>query len=367
MRTIPWAEPQIAGKEIEYVVEALQSTWISGGQFVERLENNLAVDFGMEHAISCSNGTAAIQMTYLALDLHPGDEVIIPGFGYLAAANVAVAMGLIPKFVDVDPNTWCIDTKLVEAQINEKTAALVALHTYGGMCSMSELLAATGHRGVPVIEDAAEAFGTTLDGHAAGSMGLVGTFSFQATKTITCGEGGLAVTNNPEIAHKMRLHRNHGVGSIKYLHLLPGNNFRLTNVQAAIACAQLERLPDIRIQRERVRDRYMKNLGNSTALTLQRDHVGVRQLPWAVAVRLKPSHYPRGRDQVMEDLQILGVETRPGFQSPSNHSYFPTPMDLPVSEFLSEEILVLPTYPQLTDNSIDRICENLISLSFGDT
>jgi perosamine synthetase len=362
---IPWAKPSLWAREEEYVLEALRSTWISGGPFVERLEKDIAAYLGCKHAVAVANGTAALHLAYLALDLAPGDDIVVPGFSFMAAANIALHLKARPVFCDVDPETWCMRAADVAAVLTGKTRAIVAVHTYGNVCEISALLALARERGIPIIEDAAEAFGSCIAGRPAGSLGNINTFSFHATKTITTGEGGLVATDDDAAAEAMRLYRNHGLRRKRhYWHEVPGHNFRLTNLQAALGCAQLESIERIIAERRRVFVHYQQRLSTMPGIALQRLTEGCEPLVWAVAVRLSADVYPQGRDAVIAAMASEGIETRPGFQPPAEMSYF-EPAQLPTSEMLGRWVLSLPTYPMLAGCEIERVCNQLAALGQG--
>jgi perosamine synthetase len=356
---IPWARPHFWGEEQRYVADALTSSWISGGPYVDRLERDFAAICQVRYATSASNGTTALQMAYLALGLRPGDEVVVPGFGFLAAANVAIHMGASPVFCEVDPDTWCMRAQDVVAVLSERTRAIVAVHTYGNMCEMDSILALARERGLPVIEDAAEAFGSRYNGRHAGTLGTVGTYSFQATKTITTGEGGMVVTDDEALTQVMTLYRNHGLRRRgHYWHDVPGYNFRLTNIQAAMGCAQLEQLDAILAERRRVAARYKAHLSALPGIIQQRFPENVDAVVWAIAVRLDPKFYPQGRDQVMDQMSAANIETRPGFYPPTAMQFYDCP-SLPVCEGIAATVISLPSFSTLSDFWIDRICRQL--------
>jgi len=362
---IPWAKPSLQGREEEYVLDALRSTWISGGPFVERFENETAAYLGCKHALAVANGTAALHLAYLALGLAAGDEVVVPGFGFMAAANIALQFKVRPIFCDVDPQTWCMRASDVAAVITRKTRAIVAVHNYGNVCEMSELLALAHERRVPIIEDAAEAFGSRIGGRQAGSLGKLNTFSFHATKTIATGEGGLVTTDDDAAAETMRLYRSHGLRRQRhYWHEVPGHNFRLTNLQAALGCAQLESMDRVIAERQRVFSHYQRRLRNLPGVTLQQFTRGCEPIVWTVAVRLSENSYPQGRDAVITAMASEGIETRPGFQPPAEMSYFEA-TSLPVSETLGKWVLSMPMYPTLAGDEIDRICDQLAAHARG--
>jgi perosamine synthetase len=280
----------------------------------------------------------------------------------MAAANVGLQMGLKPVFADVDPDTWCLDVHSFEHRISPRTRLVVPVHTYGNVCEMPAILDIADEIGIIPIEDAAESFLSTFSGRASGTFGKIGCFSFQATKTVTTGEGGAVVTEDDGIREKMELYRSHGMAQRRYYHLVPGNNFRLTNLQAAMGCAQLEHLPDIRQSRRRVHDGYRSLLEHAAGIQLQTFRKEADPVLWAMAARLDPEAFPQGRDGVIHQLSELGVETRPGFYSPRDMSIYGVVDPLPVSDSLSRQVISLPTYAGLKDDEIERICTLLFSL-----
>lgn len=360
---IPWAKPDFWGNEKAYINDALDTTWISGGSYINKLEDNFKKILNKKFTIAVSNGTTAIHLAFLGLDIKAGDEIIIPGFCYLAAANVALLIGATPIFAEVDKNTWCLDPSDVEKKLTEKTKAIVAVHTYGNVCDMDSLLKIANEKRIPIIEDCAESLFSEYKEQQSGSFGKINTFSFQATKTITTGEGGMVVTDDQEIAKKMMLYRSHGMDRSKmtYWHQLPGHNFRLTNLQAALGVAQLEKSKQIIKERERVYQTYLKFLKNEESIVFQKITKGVNPLIWALAFILDKKYFPGGRDFVMTSLKEKGIETRPGFFSSTvlgiyeNHS-------LPVCEYVSKNTMSVPSFPTLTDEQIKFICKELIKL-----
>jgi len=358
---IPWAKPTLAGREQQYVAEALASTWISGGPFVDRLEQEFGRYCGGKSALAVSNGTTALHVAYLALGIGPGDEVVVPGFAFMAAANVALHVGARPVFAEVDAETWCLGAAEIEKCLSPRTRLIVPVHTYGNVCAMDEILALAGDRRVTVLEDTAEALASRYKGRLAGTMAAIGTFSFHATKTITTGEGGMVVADDRELHDRMCLYRSHGTLRRRYWHEVVGHNFRLTNLQAALGCAQFERLEPMVAERRRVHQAYRKNLSNAAGLTMQRFRADVDPVLWAMAVKLDDAAYPQGRDRVREQLQEDGIETRPGFYAASLMDIYEC-QPLPISEDLSRRVLSLPTFATLTSDEIDFICARLGAL-----
>ena len=362
IQSIPWAQPDFWGLEEQYLVEALHSTWISGGPFVDRFERELATFSGTPCALAVSNGTTAIHLVYLSMGLQPGDEVIIPGFCYLAAANIALQMGIKPVFAEVDPATFCVTAEAIEAVLSPRTKLIVVVHTYGNVCEMDDIMSLSKRKGVPVLEDAAESFASKYKGRQSGAIAQLGIYSFQATKTITTGEGGMVLTDNEDLARKMALYRSHGVLDRRYWHELPGHNFRLTNLQAALGCAQLERLDSIIKERKRIHQTYKVELKDVGGVRLQTFRPEVDPVLWAFAVELDPTFYPQGRDKVIEQLAAVGIETRNGFYAASQLPIYPDCPSLPVCERLANNVISLPTFPSLTDQQIKYICNQFIRM-----
>jgi len=361
---LPWAKPNYWGQEREWVADALSSSWISGGAYLDRLEAEIGPWNGATHALAVNNGTTAIHLAFLAIGLNRGDEVVIPGFAFLAAANVALHMGAVPVFADVDPQTWCVTAEAVERCLSPRTKAVVPVHTYGNACDMEPLMELCRAAGIPVIEDAAEAFGSSYRGRRLGSIGDLGTLSFQATKTITTGEGGMVLTSRDEFVLPMKLYRSHGMRVRRYFHEVAGHNFRLTNMQAALGCAQFACIDDIITARRGMHESYRAALAGIDGITLQHFAPDVDPVLWAFAVTLDAGAFPQGRDAVIDQMSARGIETRNGFCSPAEmgHLYGPV-TNIDTARDLSDRIISLPSYPTLTAAEIEHVCATLISLS----
>jgi perosamine synthetase len=360
--TLPWARPDFWGRERRYVMDALDSTWISGGPYVDRLERELRGFHGSRHCLSASNGTTALHMAYLALGIGRGDEVVVPGFGFQAAANVAIHVGARPVFAEVDPATWCMTAETLERVLSKRTRLVVPVHTYGNLCAMDGIVDLARRRRFAVVEDAAESFGSRWRGRLCGTFGAIGTLSFQATKTISTGEGGAVLTDDQELHDRMWLYRNHGMKQRRYWHEVAGHNFRLTNLQAALGCAQFERLPRIAVARRRMDRLYRRHLSACTGVVQQLFPPEVDAVVWAIAVRLDPQAYPQGRDAVMKQMLAAGIETRPGFFCPSAMTHLYRTPRLPVCEGLSQQIISLPSIPTMAAGDIARVCATLAGL-----
>ena len=359
----PWAKPDFWGNEKDYLIQALESTWISGGTFVDRLESEFALFCGSKYAVSASNGTTSLHLAFVALGIGRDDEVIVPGFCFMAAPNVLLHLGAIPVYADVDPETFCVTAEMIEPLITRKTRAIVPIHPYGNVCEMDEILSLGNRYNIPVIEDAAESFASKYKGKYTGTMGLMGSFSFQAAKTITTGEGGMILTDDESLVKKIALYRSHGLLRKKhYWHDVVGFNFRLTNLQAALGVAQLECTGEIIPQRKRVHEDYKKFLGSEVGISLQRYTNNIDPVLWAIALKLDPKAFPQGRDVVMSQMTEEGIETRPGFYTPSQMPHLYTCPALPNAERIASQIISLPTYASLTSDQIEFISTKLLKL-----
>jgi len=355
---IPYSVPYLVGNEKKYVADSVESTWISGGKYVNKLEEELSNRLATNHTLVVSNGTTALHLAYLGLGIKAGDEVIVPGFAFMAAANLLIHLNAIPVFADVDPDTWCITSESIEAKITNKTKAVVPIHTYGNVCDMETI----SDLDLIIIEDGAEALFSKYQGLNCGTIGDVGTFSMHATKTITTGEGGFVITDDDEVAQLMATMRSHGLPTRgAYNHTLAGHNFRLTNMQAALGCAQLENVDEVISERRRVFDTYKIFLADKDGIKFQQYNSDIDPVVWAVAVALDTKAFPQGRDSVVAQLKEIGIETRPGFVASSRLPYFER-HSVPISESLGDSVISFPTYPSLSDNDIAEICDCLLSV-----
>lgn len=285
MSSIPWARPTLFGNEEALVLDALRSTWISGGPYIERFEQEMAERNNVRNAIAVSNGTTALELALRSLRLTPGDEIIVPAFTFVAAPNMVLALGLTPVYADIDVETFLIDPKEISRLVTTRTKAILPVHLYGNVANMGGILDEAAGRGIAVIEDAAEALFSRWCGKCAGTLGTLGTFSFHATKTITTGEGGMVVTNDDALADFCRTLRDHGMRKGKrYWHDFIGHNFRMTNLQAALGCAQLMSLDEIISERARISGAYKERLANCEGIRFQNTSPLVDPVIWVTTV-----------------------------------------------------------------------------------
>jgi perosamine synthetase len=359
---IPWGKPCLGEREREYLLKALDSTWISGGEFIDRFESDFAKLIGTKYAVTASSGTAALHLALLALGIGSGDEVIVPAFTFVAPANMAIETGAKPVYADIDPKTWCMDVDEVKRKVTGRTKAVIAVHVYGNVCEMEALTRIARERQIYLIEDVAEAAFSKYRGKFAGSFGHLGCFSFQATKTITMGEGGAVVTNDRKLSERMRIMRSHGMRENKrYWHDLVGYNYRLTNLQAALGCAQLENLDNITAEKARIYRRYFGNLSGLPGVELQHIPKEVEPVMWTVAIKVDPHYFKGDRDFLIAELLKRNIETRPGFYPFSVMPLYDT-ASLPVAESISRNVISLPSYTSISDEDIDYVCNQLKGL-----
>jgi perosamine synthetase len=363
---IPVAAPALVGREREYVLDAIDSSWISStGQYIERFEAAFAEVAGTEHAIACCNGTVALHLALAGLGVGAGDEVIVPTLTYVASANAVAYCGATPVLVDSEPRTWNLDPERVEAAITERTKAIMVVHLYGHPADIDPIRALADRHGIAIVEDAAEAHGATYKGRPAGSLGDVATFSFYGNKIITTGEGGMVTTDDGELATHIRQLRGQGQDpQRRYWFPILGFNYRMTNVAAAIGLGQVERI-DWHIQRRReIALRYRERLAASELLTFSPEAEWAENAYWISCV-LVGDAAKLGRDEVMSALDARGIETRPFFHPMHTLPMYRDgePRDFPVADDLAGRGINLPSSAGLSDEDVDRVATELLRLT----
>jgi len=366
-RRIPVAAPALVGNERKYVMDCLDSTWISSsGAYLDRFQSEFASFLGVRHAIACANGTVAVHLALLGAGLAPGDEVLCPTLTYVAAANPVTYVGARPVFVDAEPFTWNMDIEQLEASITPRTKGIIVVHLFGHPQDMDAVLAIAEAHGLWVVEDAAEAHGATCRGRMVGSLGTVGAFSFYGNKIITTGEGGMVVCDDDERAGLMRQLRGQGQDpERRYWFPMVGYNYRMTNIQAAIGLAQLERVDWHRARRREVMGWYREELAGTEGLELSPEAPWARSAFWMVCAVLDRSRFG-ARDEVMARLDLAGIETRPFFyplHTLPMYSADSAAEAYPVAEDLASRGINLPSSPLLTRDDVAYVCDRLRGLS----
>lgn len=364
--SIPVSLPDLTGNEQAYVAEAIRSTWISStGTFLDRFETEFAGFCGSPEAIAVCNGTVALHLALLALDVRPGDEVLVPALTYIATANAVRYVGAEPVFVDVDPATWCMNPDRVEAAITRRTRGMIPVHLYGHPADMDALNHLAGVHGLWVVEDAAEAHSAEYRGRRVGGLGRLATFSFYGNKILTSGEGGALTVGDPHLALRLRTLRGQGVDpQRRYYFPVTGYNFRLTNIAAALLCAQLERADALLAARRRIFQLYDEGLRGIPGLGFQPVASWARPAPWLYCVTVDPTVSRCDRNGLMRALAARGVDTRPFFiplhtLPPFREQAAARGDMLAETERLGATGLNLPTYTSLSAAQIAFICDTI--------
>ena len=355
MYKIPVYEPSLLGNEKKYVMDCLDSNWISSkGHYIDKFERAFTEKISVRHAASVCNGTVGLHLCMLALGLGPGDEVLVPTLTYIASVNAIKYVGATPIFVDADPITWQMDPKDIKKKISTKTKAILAVHLYGHPCDMDLIVEIANKNDVYLIEDCAEAFGTIYKGRHVGGFGDISMFSFYGNKTITTGEGGMVVTNDKTLFDRVMRYKGQGLAEYRqYWHDVTGYNYRMTNICAAIGLAQLEQSDIFLAKKRRVLDAYKDNLKN-LAVTIHGESENVTHSYWMINFLLE-SHV--SRDGLRKFLDDNGVETRPLFYPVHTMPIFADKFQRhPVAEDIASRGITLPSFPGLPKEDIQYIC-----------
>jgi perosamine synthetase len=356
------AQPDLSGNEERYVLDALQSTWISSqGPYLKRFERQVADYVGVPYAVATANGTVALHLAMLALDVGPGDEVIVPSLTYVATANAVRYCGATPVFADSDPASWCVSVRSVEKLITPRTRGIIVVHLFGQPCDMAALTdLAKAHR-LWIVEDAAEALGTQYGRARAGGMSDVATFSFYGNKTVTTGEGGMVVTPRADLAARVRLlHQQGRDANRSYWHDVLGYNYRMTNLAAAIGVAQMERLDEFLARRRRLVERYRQRL-RDVDVTLPADIPDTVHGNWMFGLLVSEA---TRRDELMRALAERHVETRPFFHPVHEFPMYAgcrTDEGCPVACDLGGRGVCLPTSSMFGEDDADVIADHVLA------
>ena len=352
---IPVYQPELSGNEKKYVNECLDTNWISAkGRFVGEFENKVAEFLGVNHAISVSNGTVALHLALMALGIGKGDEVILPSLTYVASANAITYTGAIPVFADSLYESWQIDPEDIKRKITDKTRAIMVVHLYGQPCDMDPIMKIAREHDLFVVEDCAEAFGSTYKGKCVGGFGDISAFSFYGNKTITTGEGGMVVTSDPVLYERASHMKDQGLAfDREYWHDIVGYNYRMTNVCAAIGLAQLEQANDFIARKKQVAEWYVEELKGTPVEVppVVKDTVNTY---WMFSILLPKA---KERDELRKKLADAGVETRPLFYPVHlMPMYSQKYRKLKIAEDLGLRGINLPSWPGLSKEQVQYIC-----------
>ncbi len=365
---IPLMVPDIQQQDIDAVVKVLQSGMLIQGAKVEELENNIANYLGVKHAIAVANGTASLHLALIALGIGHGDEVIVPAFSYIASANVIELVGATPIFVDIDINTFNINTNFIEQAISKKTKAILPVHEFGLACDIAQICELAKKYNLLVIEDAACALGAREYEKFTGTFGNVGSFSFHPRKAVTSGEGGMLVTNDGKLAARLRILRNHGIemqhGKMEFVEA--GFNYRLTDFQAALVNSQFQRITKILDYKNQLAAIYLTKLSESKSLLLPRVEASKTHTWQSFHIVLENRI---NRDRLIEKLKQAGIGVNYGAQCIPYQSFYMKKYKLDCARLYPAALraytkgLVLPLYEKLTEHDIEIVVENLNNLT----
>lgn len=363
-RRIPVLEPAVGEREMAYVAECLKTGWISSrGRFVAAFERGVADYLGAREAVSTTSGTTALHLALAALGVGPGDEVIVPDLTFAATANAVLHAGAEPVLVDVEMDTWNMDPDAVEAAVTPRTRAIMPVHLYGLPADMDRLADMARRHRLLVIEDAAEALGARHRGRPAGSLGDAAAFSFFGNKLITTGEGGMVVFRDPSVADRARMLRDHGMNpERRYWHDEVGFNYRLTNMQAAVGVAQMERIEALLARKQEIAAIYRAGLADVGELRWQAEPPDRLNAHWVFSVLLTEAAGDMTRDELTRRLDIAGIETRPLFHPLHEmppYRGFGRGRDFPNAARLARAGLSLPSAVTLDEREQEHVIRTL--------
>ncbi len=353
---IPVAEPVLTGNELAYVSDCVTSGWVSSiGQYVTRFEQDFARFCGVKHGIATNNGTSALHLALTVLGIGPGDEVIVPTLTFVATANTVMYTGAKPVWADSEPRTWNLDPADVARKITPATRAIIPVHIYGHPVDMDAINAIAQQHHLHVIEDAAEAHGAEYKGRRVGSIGQMGAFSFYGNKIITTGEGGMLTTDDDTLAEKARRLRDHAMSPTRrYWHPEIGYNYRLTNIQAALGVAQMERIEEFIARKRAIAALYNELLKGTPGVSLPVEEPWAKNVYWMYSI-LVSDDARISRDGLMAHMKAHGIDSRPFFYPIHTQPPYAMGQSLPVAERLARQGLNLPSSAALGDDDIRRV------------
>lgn len=354
-----YTKPSITELEVRYATDAAANGWGDHCyDYINRFEAAFKEHLGVKYAIATSSCTGALHLGMAALGIGPGDEVIMADTNWIATASPIVNLGAKPVFVDILEDSWCIDPEQVERAITPRTRAIVAVHLYGNLCDMDRLLAIGEKHGIPVIEDAAEAIGSVYHGKRAGSIGAFGTFSFHGTKTLTTGEGGLFVTNDLELYEHVLTLSNHGRARTQTKQFWPdmvGFKYKMSNIQAAIGCAQMERIEELTSRKREILAAYRERLAGLPGISMNPEPEGTMNGAWMPTVAFAPETGIT-REKLQAAFASEDIDARVFFWPLSSLPMFEAKTTNTVAWEIPNRAINLPSYHDMNSADIERVC-----------
>jgi perosamine synthetase len=368
---IPVAGPSITERELAYVADAAANGWYSGSTvYQERFERAFADYLGVRHAVALPSCTSAIHLALAALDVGPGDEVIVPDLTWIASAAPISYVGASPIFADVDPTTWCLSAESFAETITPRTKAVIPVDLYGGMPDMEAIRAIAWQNGIAVIEDAAEAIGSEFRGRRAGSLGDVGVFSFHGSKTLTTGEGGMLVTDDDAIHARVLALRDHGrpPGDRAFWNTEVAYKYKMSALQAALGLAQLERVEELVAGKRAIFEHYRRRLSPIAAFTLNSEPPRTKNSYWMTTLLFDPS-LGLSKEDAISRLSAAGIDARPFFYPLSSLPAYRNTLQAPAAAQRNRESyrispwgINLPSALTLTEDQVDYVCSVVRSI-----
>ncbi len=362
---IPYAKPSSTDIELSYVKDAVENGW--GNRcydYIHRFEDAFKKYLDVEYAMATSSCTGSLHLGLAALGIGPEDEVILADTNWIATAAPIMYLGASPVFVDILPDTWCLDPDLVKAAITPRTKAIIAVHLYGNLCEMRDLLEIGEQFGVPIVEDAAEAIGSIYHGKRAGSIGAFGSFSFHGTKTLTTGEGGMFVTNDKDLFDKACILNNHGRNPTQVKQFWPdliGFKYRLSNMQAAFGCGQMDRIDELTKRKREILNFYKEALYDEADVTLNPELAGTVNGAWMPNVVFE-NNIGVSRAMLQEAFKAENIDARVFFYPLSELPMFDCPNPNSIATSISQRAINLPSFHEITHEEQSRVVNILKSL-----
>jgi perosamine synthetase len=359
---IPVCTPLIGEEEKAYVRDCLDSNWVSQGKYLKLFEEQFSAYCGCKYGVAANNGTTALHLAGIAIGLQPGDEVLVSSSTNMASAFSMHYCGARPVPVDIELDTWQMDTRQLERLITPRTKAIMVVHLFWHPVDMDPVIRTAKTHGLKIIEDCAEAHGAEYKGQRVGSLGDIGCFSFYANKIITTGEGGMVVTNSGDLADKVRDYGNFCYGKVqKFMHEGIGYNYRMSNINAAVGLGQCQRLDAILQRKQYIYERYRRNLEGTPGFHIPTIRPWAKSVMWMFNAHVD-SPYKLTRDELMQELRGRGVETREAFVPLNRQKIFREQGlvkedDCPVANYIMDHGFYLPSGISLTDDEIDYVSE----------